>query len=411
MFKNSNLLKALMLLLVVSSVATSCKKDDDKKDVDTTGETVVSGTISGSRTFSADTIYTMSGYVVVESGAQLTIEAGTILKFENGQGADASALIVARGGKIYANGTAAAPIIMTSIADEITHGEIASPNLDETANGLWGGFLVMGYANVSDGDGDTEGYIEGLPSGRDFGYFGGTNNADNSGSITYVSIRHNGIALEANKELQGLTLGGVGSGTVINHVEVVASKDDGIEIFGGTVNLNHIILSYQEDDGLDLDMNYAGTVNNLVVQQEGADADNAGFEFDGPEGTTYTSGKFTVSNATVRNVGGNAGPALLKSGAQGTISNCSFEGFSEGITISGGSATANYVSGDLVVTGCEFEAASIDLIVSGAASAGDSTSIITTFSGANTSVTSFTKGATLSEFTGWTWADAVGKLN
>lgn len=411
MFNNSNLLKALMLLFVVATVATSCKKDDDdKKDTNTQGEALVSGTITGERKFSADTIYELSGYVVVESGATLTIDPGTILKFQDGQGAAASALIVARGGKIYANGTATDPIIMTSYLDDITFGETVG-SLDETTSGLWGGFLVLGNAKISANDGDTEAQIEGLPANRDFGKFGGTADNDNSGSITYVSIRHNGIALEANQELQGLTLGGVGRGTTIHHIEVVASKDDGVEIFGGNVNLDDVVLTYMQDDGLDLDMNYNGSVDNLFVGIAGPALDNAGFEFDGPEGTTYTDGKFTVTNATVVKKGGASGPALLKSGAQGTISNSKFVGFTNGITVSGGSATANFVAGDLEVTGCELEAASFDLTVTGAASATDSTAILTTFGTDNSAVTSFTVGADLSAFRGWTWADATGKLD
>lgn len=410
MFKNSNLLKAIMLLFVVASVVTSCKKDDDKKDTNTQGEALVSGTITGERKFSADTIYELSGYVVVESGATLTIDPGTILKFQDGQGAAASALIVARGGKVYANGTAADPIIMTSYLDDITFGETVG-SLDETTSGLWGGFLVLGNAKISANDGDTEAQIEGLPANRDFGKYGGTNDADNSGSITYVSIRHNGIALEANKELQGLTLGGVGSGTVIHHVEVVASKDDGIEIFGGSVDVDDVVLTYMQDDGLDLDQNYSGTVDNIFIGIAGPALDNAGFEFDGPEGTTYTDGKFTVTNATVVKKGGASGPALLKSGCQATISNSRFVGFTDGITVSGGSATANFVSGDLVVTGCQLEAASFDLTVDGAATPADSTTILTTFGTNNSAVTSFTVGADLSAFRGWTWADATGKLD
>ena len=410
MFKNSNLLKAIMLLFVVASVATSCKKDDDKKDTNTQGEALVSGTITGERKFSADTIYELSGYVVVESGATLTIDPGTILKFQDGQGAAASALIVARGGKVYANGTATDPIIMTSYLDDITFGETVG-SLDETTSGLWGGFLVLGNAKISANDGDTEAQIEGLPANRDFGKYGGTTENDNSGSITYVSIRHNGIALEANKELQGLTLGGVGRGTVIHHVEVVASKDDGIEIFGGDVNVDDVVLTYMQDDGLDLDQNYSGTVDNIFIGIAGPALDNAGFEFDGPEGTTYTDGKFTVTNATVVKKGGASGPALLKSGCQATISNSRFVGFTDGITVSGGSATANFVSGDLVVTGCQLEAASFDLTVDGAATPADSTTILTTFAADNSAVTSFTVGADLSEFRGWSWADATGKLD
>lgn len=408
MFK-TQLFRVLLVMLAIGTVVTSCKKDDNDDDTDnTTANVVLSGSITGNRTLSADTIYELAGFVVVDSGALLTVNPGTIIKARQGAGSSASALIVARNGRINAVGDANNPIIFTSILDNITVGQKFGTNLTKDNAGLWGGVIILGNAPISDGDGDVEGQIEGIPADYSFGRYGGTVAGDNSGTLAYVSIRHNGTELKPNEELQGLTLGGVGSGTSISHVEVVASSDDGIEIFGGTVSLSNVVICYHQDDGLDLDQNYAGTINNFFIIHEGSGAGNAGFEFDGPEGSTYTAGKFTVKNGTIKTVNGAAGRAItLKSAAQGTIEDCAFSGYTNWVTVEGGSATGNYAAGDLTITGCEFVTgdAVASLIFADGASSSDSTDIVTDFSGANTAVTTATKGATLSEFADWTWTD------
>ena len=141
----------------------------------------------------------------------------------------ASALIIARGGKLIAQGTAELPIIFTSIDDQLTPGMITSPNLTESNNALWGGLIVLGYAPISAGDGDTEAQIEGIPADDLFGRFGGADAADNSGVIKYVSVRHGGALIGADNEINGITFGGVGNGTVVENIEVVANLDDGVE--------------------------------------------------------------------------------------------------------------------------------------------------------------------------------------
>jgi len=193
-----------------------------------------SGFLGSNTTWTADKVYVLTGKVVVGDGSTLTIEPGTIIKGEDDPGSLASALIVAQGGTIRAEGTADSPIIFTTINDNIMPGEKLSPNLDEFANSEWGGLIILGYAPVSAGDGDFIAQIEGIPADDIFGRYGGDDPTDNSGILRYVSIRHGGISIGADNEINGLTLGGVGSGTVIENVEVVANKDDGIEWFGGT---------------------------------------------------------------------------------------------------------------------------------------------------------------------------------
>ena len=280
---------------------------------------VVSGGISTNTTWTSDNVYELAGKVVVEAGVTLTIEPGTIIKGRQGTGTLASALIVAQGAIINANGTAAAPIIFTSVLDNIQPGEITGTNLGEVDQGLWGGVIILGNAPISAADGDALSQIEGIPTSDAFGAFGGTNAADNSGSFTYISIRHGGALIGAGNEINGLTLGGVGTGTIISNIEVVANLDDGVEFFGGTVDASNILVGFQGDDGIDIDMNYAGTVSDFLVIN-GANSDEA-LEIDGPEGTTYTNGMFTLLNGTCSVFGGGDARGDFKSKAQGTINN------------------------------------------------------------------------------------------
>jgi hypothetical protein len=405
MLKNISLYRTLLMLLAASFAMSSCNKDDDDDKTPTTETVVLSGEITANRTLSADTIYNLDGYVVVNSGVTLNIEAGTIIKASLGTGTDATVLVITKGATINAVGTASKPIIFTSVEDNITAGQKFGTNLGKDDISLWGGIIILGNAKISATDGDTETQIEGLPANSTFGVFGGTNDADDSGNFQYVSIRHTGTAIDDDNELQGLTLGGVGTGTDISHVEVYASFDDGIEIFGGAVNVNNLLVAYANDDALDLDMNYSGTINNFYVIHEGGGAGNSSFEFDGPEGATYTSGKYTVSNGTVKSVGGSGRAATLKSASQGTIQDCAFIGFNNWVTVEGGSAIANFLSGELEFNNCEFKVASL----TGLVVANDSTQVSaveTVFlAGTNTAVTTTTKGATISAFAAWTLAD------
>src|SRR5690606_2619387 len=127
------------------------------------------------------------------------------------------------------------------------------------------------------------------------GLYGGTNAADNSGVIKYVSIRHGGANIGEGNEINGLTLGGVGSGTVVEYVEVIANQDDGVEFFGGSVNASNIVVWNAGDDAIDTDQAWSGTLNNFAIIC-GGDTDHA-LEVDGPEGTLLAG--HTVQNGTI----------------------------------------------------------------------------------------------------------------
>ena len=311
--------------------ATNYDPDADTEDgtcnYETTGNgTELSGTITSDKTLASGEIWFLNGRVVVENGATLTIEAGTIIKGKVGAGNSASALIIAKGGKIVANGTATQPIIFTSELDNIALGQKVGTNLFKTDNEKWGGLILLGSAPVSVENGDTEGNIEGIPANLGYGAYGGSAADDNSGILTYVFIRHGGITIGEGNEINGLTLGGVGNGTTINNIEIYATLDDGIECFGGTVNIENALVFYQGDDGLDIDQNYSGTINGFAVIHGDGIGTDEGLEVDGPEGNTNTDGQFTISNGICKSDGTSSGSAAdFKSGAQGNVTNVTFD--------------------------------------------------------------------------------------
>jgi len=292
--------KSLYLLMMGFFLITSC---DPTEPVDPlpTQNRIVNTSIKTNTTWYSDTVYQLGGRIAVENGAILTIQAGTVIKGEAGTGANATALLIARGGKLIAEGTVSKPIIFTSIADEITpelieQGLFTSPNLDPTVNGLWGGVIILGEAKISASNttGDVSSVqIEGIPTSDQNGLYGGTNDLDNSGIIRYVSIRHGGANIGSGNEINGLTLGGVGSGTIVENVEVVGNQDDAIECFGGKVNLTNVVSWNAGDDGFDTDQSWGGTLDNFVIISPA----NHMFELDGPEGS-FEQGH-TIKNGDV----------------------------------------------------------------------------------------------------------------
>ena len=303
--KLSSKLLSMFTVAATVFVLASCEKEDPvtPEPTPSTGNVIVTSNISSSTTWTSDKVYQLGGRITVLDGVTLTIEPGTIIKGEAGTGANATALLVARGGKLIADGDADAPIIFTSVADEITPADIAagnfgSPNLDPTINGLWGGVIVLGKARISASNEDsgedlTEVQIEGIPTSDPNGLYGGTEDADDSGIIRYVSIRHGGANIGAGNEINGLTLGGVGSTTIVEHIEVVANQDDGIELFGGTVNVSNCMFWNIGDDAVDTDQSWACTLDNFVIITPSGNC----FELDGPEGT-YVAGH-VIRNGSV----------------------------------------------------------------------------------------------------------------
>ena len=309
--------KGFLLAAAAALVLTSCKTTEPVENKDK----VVTGLITEDTYWYADTAYEMAGKVVVEEGATLFIEAGTTIKSRDGQGSLSTALIVAQGGKIEAVGTADAPIVFTSIYDNGT-------NLDESDMGLWGGIVILGNAPISADA--TPSHIEGIPADDSFGAYGGNNASDNSGVLKYVSIRHAGTLLGDGNELNGLTLGGVGNGTVIDQIEVVGNLDDGIEFFGGCVNASNLLVWAQGDDAFDIDQAYGGVISNFV-NVEGSDSDHA-LEIDGPEGTY--SDTFKMENGIL--ISTDSVEVHIRDGAEGEVS---FEGAANVVADSGTNVT------------------------------------------------------------------------
>lgn len=401
---------------------------------DPIGSVAVTGAISTDTEWTKDNIYIIAGKVPVLEGATLTIEAGTIVKGSTGTGANASALVIARGAKLMASGNATSPIIFTSVLDNIQPGQILSPNLTEADNALWGGLIILGYAPISAGDGDDVSQIEGIVADDLFGRYGGTDAADNSGVIQYVSVRHGGAEIGAGNEINGITLGGVGSETIIENIEVVANLDDGVEWFGGTVNVTNVVVANGEDDGLDIDQNYSGTITNAFVIQSGATKGDNALEIDGPEGT-LSDGLFTINGLTLIDEDGGADTgADLKSKTQGTINNASWRGYTDNVKIRSSCESdcstvksdsyANYISGNLKITNSEWvgtAALSDWTTVYGDADceddakcniSADMQTMITDLLTAEGNVISATatKGADPAPFDGWSWVAAMNKL-
>ncbi|MGM0944110.1 MAG: hypothetical protein ACQEW9_02940 [Bacteroidota bacterium] len=366
----------------------------------------VESNITSNQTWESGKTYILGGRIVVEDGATLTIEDGVVVKGEVGTGANATALIIARGGKLNANGTATAPIIFTSIADEIEPGQIASPNLDPDLSGLWGGLIVLGRAPSSFGGDVSEIQIEGIPASDTNGLYGGNIADDDSGSITYISIRHGGANIGEGNEINGLTLGGVGSATVIENVEVIANQDDGIEWFGGTVNVTNALVWNSGDDALDTDQAWAGTMDNFILIC-GGETDHA-LEIDGPEGS-FNAGH-TLINGSVK---GNPASELgdFRDGARGAFENIYFFGFpspadTDGrgdFSISGDKTVATFAEGALTFANLEItlaEGTSLTDVFKG----GTDVHATAVAAGANT------VGADKSVFATWSWADVAGQL-
>lgn len=283
-------LKFKSLILAAVLFAGACKEDNDepietsaKQTITLQNGAVISGVYKNTVLNVPEGNFTLKGYVFFEEGSEINIAAGATIKSDV---ADKGALIIERGAKINAMGTAAKPIVFTS-------GKAVGSRLP----GDWGGIIVLGKASTNR---TTEPTIEG-GVGKNFG---GTNDADNSGTIKYVRIEFAGIASQPNSEINGLTLGGVGSGTTIEYVQVAYGNDDAFEIFGGTVNAKYLVASGTADDDFDFDFGYRGRIQFGVTLRDPnvvdpGDAGN-GIECDN-DGTGTTATPFTrpvLSNFT-----------------------------------------------------------------------------------------------------------------
>jgi PKD repeat protein len=313
----------------------------------------VTGDISTNTTWTRNNIYTLTGgFVYVTNNSTLTIEPGTIIK---GNGA---ALVITRGSKIIAEGTATQPIVFTSYQSATNR-----------SSGDWGGILLMGKAPINDPAGERlgEGGIDPVK-----GLYGGTDVNDNSGILKYVRIEYAGIAFQPNNETNGLTMGGVGSGTTIDYVQVSYGGDDAFEWFGGTVNCKHLIANKTVDDMFDTDYGFGGRVQFALGVSDSLIADisgSNGFESDN-DATGTTNGPLTkpiFSNvsiygpmATSSSTGFNSNfkrAAHLRRSTSTCTYNSVFVGFPVGLKIDGTTTGNNCSSGTLqfknnIIAGC-----------------------------------------------------------
>jgi hypothetical protein len=226
----------------------------------------LAGTLLQNVTLTADHSYLLQGAVYVGNevqNASLTINAGVTIRGSNGR----DFLAIRRGSKIFAEGRADAPIVMTGFEP------------GKTTRGQWGGLVLNGRSTLNQCKDASAAVCENSPEGGVDASYGGNIANDNSGVLRYVRIEYPGFEVSPDNELNGLTLNSVGSATTIDYVQVVGSNDDGIELFGGTVNLKHIVISGSQDDGLDWDFGWTGKAQYVIIKQY-ADDGNNGIEAD-----------------------------------------------------------------------------------------------------------------------------------
>ncbi len=307
-----------------------------------TPDITVSGDITTNTTWTASHTYLLSGFVYIKSGVTITIEPGTVIQ---GDKTSKGTLIIEKGAKINAIGTSSNPIIFTS--------NVAAGSRDY---GDWGGIILCGKAQINV-PGDSA-LIEGGPTS----YYGGAaspENTDNSGSLKYIRIEYPGVPLQPNQEINGLTMGGVGSGTSVDYVQVSYSGDDSYEWFGGTVSPKHLIAFRGQDDDFDTDYGYTGKLQFLVSLRDPNWADvsgSNGFESDNDaSGSTNTpQTKPTFSNVSVfgpkvtssTSINSNYKRALhIRRNSALNVYNSIFAGFPTGLYIDGTASQGNANSG------------------------------------------------------------------
>lgn len=351
-------LLTLSAIIAIISFNSGCRKiemDGGTTTTEKTESTILEGRISENRTLKAGTTYKLRGLVYVTNGAILTIEPGTKIVGETGQ---RGGLIITRNCKIMAEGTAEKPIVFTS--------EASTPQ-----RGDWAGLVILGNAptnssfNGAQGIGEIEGGVNNSDGLGLYGLGASSNPADNSGVLKYVRIEYAGYAFLPDKEINGLTLGGVGNLTVIDNVQVSYANDDSFEFFGGTVNAKHLISFRTLDDDFDTDNGFSGKVQFGIALRDSAVADissSEAFESDNDaNGSTLTPQTSAVfSNMTIlgpkaqlNNVGHNKFLAGAQIRRNSTISifNSLIMGWPTGLLIdaSKGTPTDNNIPASLLV--------------------------------------------------------------
>lgn len=331
--------KSILILGIAAALFASCESDDTSDIVindnsvtnNTTNNSTGGGEDPGDNTVNlsgvytenlvldADTEYIVTGPVLMASGTTLTIPAGLTIK---AQPVGVNAYIaIQQGAQINAVGSASEPIVMTS-------------NSNSPGSGDWGGLVICGRAPINstaDGSEDTATSEVGSLS------YGGNSATDNSGTISYLRIEYAGGAIDGNAELNGLSLYGVGSGTSISYIEIFEGSDDGVEFFGGTVNVSNVAVVNCEDDSIDWTEGYIGSITDVYVQH-GTSHDKA-FECDGYNTDFSNEGGYfsapLVTNVTVAGANDMSEAIRLRAGTQGIFTNVVLNDFDEGFDLDG----------------------------------------------------------------------------
>ena len=317
-------------------------------EINGTPSCTLSGTIITDLTLTRDNYYVLDGKVVIgddnSNSAVLTIQSGTTIVGND----DEDFLVISRGSRIVANGTDVSPVVFTAIEDVEGSGNLAN------ARGLWGGLVINGNAPINDCPEGAEGGTAACTKEGEAnsGLFGGNLPGDDSGVLNYVVVKYAGSNVDPENQLNGIAFQGVGSGTEVDYVQVHNNLDDGIEFFGGTVNVKHVVLSGNADDSLDWTDGWTGNVQFLHITQA-SDAGDNGIEADNREGdeNALPRSNPSIANMTIVGNEGERG-ILLRRGTGADI-------FNSNVT---GSAVCMEVSGESVaLLGVDINLSSVSL--------------------------------------------------
>jgi hypothetical protein len=378
-----NLLLSALAIAVLTFV--SCSRDEDSNDNNNGAVTINPADFKGellagqSATLDPTQVYNLTGSFIVRGGATLTIPAGTRIEATGGT---ASYIAIAQDGLLYVNGTSTNPVVMTS-------GNAVK------ATGDWGGLVICGRASTNKG-GST-----GQTATSEVGdlTYGGTENDDSSGVIRYLRVEYTGAAFNADKEFNGVSLFGVGSGTVFEYVQAYKSGDDGIEFFGGAVNPKYLIALHSEDDAVDFADGFSGTIDYVFIK----DVAKAGVEGsnNGDNGAATPTTNATLKNFTILkgNLAGSEHGMFLKEGTgKWNCQNIYIDGFTKSLKIKSAvedpSSNTNVDNGFVTFNPIYFGAT----ITTQSEYAGTNTTYLTV--GTNTGAGN--SGATPTWATGWT---------
>ncbi|MCD5383272.1 hypothetical protein LR066_00735 [candidate division WOR-3 bacterium] len=334
--------KALVIGLIVAAMFYGCAKEDPVGNGDEpVGVIVLTGTYTDTLRLTKENEYLLRGGVFIGNDVDetvLIIEAGTKIY---GESATEGMLVITRGSKIIAEGTSTEPIVMTSDKEVGARGR-----------GDWGGLIINGRAPLN-----VEGGVAFGEGGT--GWYGGTDPNDNSGILRYVRVEFAGREISPENELNGIAFQGVGAGTVVDHIQVHMNKDDGVEFFGGTVNVKRVLLTGIADDDFDWTEGWTGKAQFIVAQQYEDDSDNS-FEADNNalDHTAVPYSNPIISNFTL--IGVKDSPKsdigmLLRRGTRGKLYNGIIMGFGEtGLDIDNEATFNNAGDGSLIVDYCIF---------------------------------------------------------